>query len=62
MGKDSTRSEGTTRRTFLAASAAFGCAVIAGPGVLLADGRFVIPNSAGFLVVDMKKCQGAAPA
>lgn len=57
MENDSANSNGTTRRAFLAASAAFGCAVVAGPGVLLADGRFVIPNSAGFLVVDMKKCQ-----
>ena len=58
MAQDPTRSGGTTRRAFLTASAATGCAVLAGSGVLLADGRFVIPNSAGFLVVDMKKCQG----
>jgi protein NrfC len=58
MAQDRPEPEGTTRRAFLAASAATGCAVFAGPGVLLADGRFVIPNSAGFLVVDTKKCQG----
>jgi len=58
MAQDPARSEGASRRAFLAASAATGCAVFAGPGVLLADGRFVIPNSAGFLVVDTKKCQG----
>lgn len=58
MAQDPACPGGTTRRAFLAASAATGCAVFSGPGVLLADGRFVIPNSAGFLVVDMKKCQG----
>ncbi|MCU0233124.1 MAG: 4Fe-4S dicluster domain-containing protein [Thermoanaerobaculales bacterium] len=49
--------EGMTRRKFLTTTAATGCAVAVGSGVLLADGRFVIPNSEGFLVVDMKKCQ-----
>ncbi len=28
--------------------------------MLLADGRLVIPNAEGFLVVDMKKCQGCS--
>ncbi len=58
MSEHPTRSEGTTRRRFLATSAATGCAVVAGPAVLLADGRVVIPNSEGYLVVDTKKCQG----
>ena len=49
---------GMSRRRFLATTAAAGCAVAAGEGILLADGRFVIPNSEGFLVVDTKKCQG----
>ncbi len=48
---------GMSRRSFAASIAATGCAVAAGSGVLLADGRFVIPNAEGFLVVDMKKCQ-----
>lgn len=48
-----------SRRQFLAVMAAStGGLVIGSTGVLLADGRFVIPNSEGFLVVDMKKCQG----
>jgi Fe-S-cluster-containing dehydrogenase component len=47
-----------TRRCFLASSATVaGGAFVAGTGLLLADGRLVIPNSEGFLVVDMKKCQ-----
>lgn len=64
MVPDPANPMGTTRRTFLARSAAAGCAVLAGPGLLLADGRFIIPNSAGLLVVDMKKCQscGTTPA
>jgi Fe-S-cluster-containing dehydrogenase component len=49
---------GMTRRRFLTTTAAAGCAVAADSGFLLADGRFVIPNSEGFLVVDTKKCQG----
>lgn len=53
------RSEGTTRRRFLATVAATGgCAMLGRAGVLLADGRFVIPDAEGFLVVDTKKCQG----
>jgi protein NrfC len=58
MAHDPANPGGTTRRAFLTRTAAAGCAVFAGPGLLLADGRFIIPNSAGFLVVDMKKCQG----
>jgi protein NrfC len=57
MSDHPVHTEGTTRRRFLATSAATGCAVVAGPGILLADGRFVIPNSEGYLVVDTKKCQ-----
>jgi protein NrfC len=37
-----------------------GCAVIAGAEYLLADGRLVIPNAEGFLLVDLKKCQGCS--
>jgi len=48
-----------SRRQFLVATAvATGGLIVGNTGVLLADGRFVIPNSQGFLVVDMKKCQG----
>jgi len=49
---------GVSRRRFLQTTAATGCAVFAAGQILLADGRLVIPNSEGFLVVDMKKCQG----
>jgi len=38
MAQDRPEPEGTTRRAFLAASAATGCAVFAGPGVLLSFG------------------------
>lgn len=48
---------GVSRRGFLAGTAVTGCALLGGSGVLLADGRLVIPNSEGYLVVDMKKCQ-----
>jgi len=50
--------KGMTRRRFVASMAATGCVAATSSGVLLADGRFVIPNSEGFLVVDTKKCQG----
>ena len=60
MAQDPVHPEGTTRRGFLAATAATGCAVLAGHGILFADGRLVIPNAEGFLVVDMKKCQGCS--
>ena len=49
---------GISRRRFVASMAATGCVAVTSSGVLLADGRFVIPNSEGFLVVDTKKCQG----
>jgi protein NrfC len=51
-------SKGMTRRRFIASTAAAGCVAVTGSWVLLADGRFVIPDSQGFLVVDIKKCQG----
>ena len=47
-----------TRRRFLAVAGSAAALLAAGAEVLFADGRLVIPNSEGFLVVDMKKCQG----
>jgi protein NrfC len=55
-----TRSGGMTRRRFLRTIAATGCALVAGAELLLADGRLVIPNAQGFLLVDLKKCQGCS--
>ena len=49
---------GLSRRRFLRDTGLAGCAAVVGAEFLLVDGRLVIPNSAGFLIVDLKKCQG----
>ncbi len=49
-----------TRRQFLKVTGSAGLALSLGLDVLLADGRLVIPNAEGFLIVDMKKCQGCS--
>ena len=47
-----------SRRRFLALAGSAAALLASGAEVLFADGRLVIPNAEGFLVVDMKKCQG----
>jgi protein NrfC len=49
-----------SRRRFLAVAGSAAALLAAGADVLFADGRLVIPNAEGFLVVDMKKCQGCS--
>ena len=49
-----------SRRRFLALAGSAAALLAAGAEVLFADGRLVIPNAEGFLVVDMKKCQGCS--
>ena len=49
-----------TRRRFLRDTAIAGCTAVVGSAFVLADGTLVIPNSGGFLLVDLKKCQGCA--
>ena len=49
-----------SRRQFLKVTGSAGLALSLGLDVLLADGRLVIPDADGFLVVDMKKCQGCS--
>ena len=50
----------STRRQFLKVTGSASVALALGLDVVLADGRLVIPNAEGFLVVDMKKCQGCS--
>ncbi|MCU0292919.1 MAG: 4Fe-4S dicluster domain-containing protein [Thermoanaerobaculaceae bacterium] len=57
---DTTTPGAVTRRRFLRDTSLAGCAVAAGAQVLLADGTLVIPASQGFLLVDLKKCQGCS--
>jgi protein NrfC len=47
-----------TRRRFLANVGTFGLAAALSIDFVLPDGTLVIPNSEGFLLVDLKKCQG----
>lgn len=47
-----------TRRRFLANVGMFGLAAALSMEFVLPDGTLVIPNAEGFLLVDMKKCQG----
>jgi len=47
-----------TRRRFLVNVGLFGLAAALGMDFALPDGTLVIPNAAGFLLVDLKKCQG----
>ena len=49
-----------SRRQFLKVAGSASVALALGLDVVLADGRLVIPNAEGFLVVDMKKCQGCS--
>jgi protein NrfC len=62
MSEDVRAREGlvATRRHFLKVTGSAGLALSFGLEVVLADGRLVIPNAEGFLVVDMKKCQGCS--
>ena len=47
-----------TRRQFLVGAGAVGFAAAFGLHLLLPDGVLAIPNAEGFLLVDLKKCQG----
>ena len=47
-----------TRRQFLIGAGVFGFAAAAGVNLLLPGELLAMPNSEGFLLVDMKKCQG----
>ena len=57
---DDQRSEptGLTRRQFLLEAGAVAFATTFGLQLLLPDGVLAIPNAEGFLLVDLKKCQG----
>jgi protein NrfC len=60
MGKRKNQfSDRITRRQFLKGASALGIAAAAG-GTIFFPGKLIaaIPNSEGFLLVDMKKCQG----
>ncbi len=48
------------RRRFVLTASALGAAAALRPGWILAANVIVIPNAEGFLLVDMKKCQGCA--
>lgn len=50
--------QGISRRRFLQLAGAFGFAVTAGVDLLLPGEVLAIPNAEGFLLVDLKKCQG----
>lgn len=47
-----------TRRRFLVNVGLFGLAAALGMDFVLPDGTLAIPNAEGFLLVDLKKCQG----
>jgi len=47
-----------TRREFLVGAGAVGFAAAFGLQLLFPDGVLAIPNAEGFLLVDLKKCQG----
>ncbi|MFO1303600.1 MAG: 4Fe-4S dicluster domain-containing protein [Burkholderiales bacterium] len=52
------RGEEVSRRWFLKLAGTMGLAAAVRPDWLYADEVLVIPNADGFLLVDMKKCQG----
>ena len=49
-----------TRRAFLRDVSLAGCAIAAAGPLALAGDTLVIPNAEGFLLVDLKKCQGCS--
>ena len=52
--------EARSRRTFLMASGAVGVSAALRPGWVFGQQVLAIPNSEGFLLVDLKKCQGCS--
>ncbi len=57
-GPQPATSSDSSRRRFLIGSGAIGLSAALRPDWVLAQGVLAIPNSEGFLLVDLKKCQG----